>query len=184
LLAFEAEWLGGMAAITGAYLAGLCVAATPSREKVSQELQPIIDSFFGPLFFVSIGLVANARQLGGRPSFFVLLLLVAVLGKVVGCGLTSYLNGFNRREALAVGIGMIPRGEVGLITASLGWTAGLISQAVYVQVVVLVLATTLITPGLLKFAFGVGAMPEVLPATALAPELEEIPAAMAKAADA
>jgi Kef-type K+ transport system membrane component KefB len=186
LLAFTAEWLGGMAAITGAYLAGLCVAATPSREKVTSELQPIINSFFGPLFFVSIGLAANARRLGGRPSFFVLLLLVAVLGKVVGCGLTSHFNGFNRREALAVGIGMIPRGEVGLITAGLGWAAGLISQTVYVQVVVLVLATTLITPGLLKIAFADTFRKESLTDMAVleAPEFDELPRAVAKAADA
>jgi Kef-type K+ transport system membrane component KefB len=153
LMAFEAEWLGGMAAITGAYLAGLFIASQPVREKVSQDLHPMIHSFFGPLFFVSVGLEINARQLGGNLVFFFVLLTVAIVGKVVGCGIGARLNGFGNRESLIVGAGMIPRGEVGLITASLGFAAGLVSQSVYTEVVVLVLATTLLTPGLLKFAF-------------------------------
>jgi Kef-type K+ transport system membrane component KefB len=80
LLAFQVEWLGGMAGITGAYLGGL----------------------------------------DGRFAFFFLLLLIAVVGKIVGCGAGALLSGFTRRVSLVVGVGMIPRGEVGLITASLG----------------------------------------------------------------
>ena len=142
-----------MAAITGAYIAGLFVAQTPSHQKVLQDLNPIIHSFFGPLFFVSIGLAVNARHVSGGIAFFVILLAIAVLGKIAGCGLGARLNGFTGRESLIVGIGMIPRGEVGLITASLGLAAGLVSSDLYVQVVVLVLITTLITPALLRFAF-------------------------------
>jgi len=153
LLAFQAQWLGGMAAITGAYIAGLFVAQTPSHQKVLQDLNPIIHSFFGPLFFVSIGLAVNARHVSGGIAFFVILLAIAILGKIAGCGLGARLNGFTGRESLIVGIGMIPRGEVGLITASLGLAAGLVSSDLYVQVVVLVLITTLITPALLRFAF-------------------------------
>jgi len=72
LLAFNAEWLGGMAAITGAYLAGLFVAATPAREKVAQEIHSHDPSFFGPIFFVSIGLEVNAGTLreGSNSSYF------------------------------------------------------------------------------------------------------------------
>jgi Kef-type K+ transport system membrane component KefB len=153
LLAFDAEWLGGMAAITGAYLAGLFVAATPAREKVVQEIHPMVNALFGPIFFVSIGLEVNARNLTGGIAFFILLLLIAIVGKIAGCGLGAFTSGFNKRESLVVGVGMIPRGEVGLITASLGFAAGLVSQNVYAQSVVLVLMTTLITPVLLKFAF-------------------------------
>lgn len=153
LMAFDAEWLGGMAAITGAYLAGLFVAATPDRENVSREIHPMINSFFGPIFFVSIGLEVNARHLAGGIGFFLLLLLIAIVGKIAGCGLGALGSGFSRRESLVVGVGMIPRGEVGLITASLGFAAGVVSQNVYAQVVILVLMTTLITPVLLRFAF-------------------------------
>jgi len=153
VFAFEAQWLGGMAAITGSYLAGLFVAMTPNREKVSQEVQPMLNSFFGPVFFVSIGMEVNAWHISGRLSFFVLLLGIAIVGKVVGCGLGALGNGFSSQDSLTVGVGMIPRGEVGLITASLGWAAGLVTRDVYIQVVALVLLTTLITPGLLRFLF-------------------------------
>jgi Kef-type K+ transport system membrane component KefB len=152
-LAFATQWAGGMAAITGSYLAGLFVAMTPERERIILELHPMLNSFFGPLFFVSIGMEVNVRHVGGRFSFFVLILTVAVFGKIVGSGLGAYWTGFARRESLAVGVGMIPRGEVGLITATLGWAAGLVTREVYVQAVALVLLTTSITPGLLRFVF-------------------------------
>ena len=153
LFAFLAQRLGGLAAITGAYLAGLFVAMTSAREKVSSELHPMVNSFFGPIFFVSIGLEVNARHLTGGLGFFLALLVVAIVGKIVGCGLGARFNRFTNRESLIVGIGMIPRGEVGLIAASLGLAANLVSRDVYSQVVVLVLITTLITPPLLRVAF-------------------------------
>jgi len=112
LLAFDAEWLGGMAAITGAYLAGLFIAGSPVRDKVAQDLHPMIHSFFGPLFFVSVGLEINARQLGGNLVFFFLLLAVAHCGQGSRCGVGARLNGFGNRDSLIVGAGMIPRGEV------------------------------------------------------------------------
>lgn len=152
-MAFEAQWLGGMAAITGSYLAGLFVAASPQREKVSQEVHPMLNSFFGPVFFVSIGMEVNAWHIGGRLSFFLLLLAIAVLGKIAGCGFGAFCNGFSGRDSMTVGVGMIPRGEVGLITASLGWAAGLVTRDLYIQVVALVLLTTLITPGMLRLMF-------------------------------
>ncbi|MGZ4787908.1 MAG: cation:proton antiporter domain-containing protein, partial [Terriglobales bacterium] len=152
-LAFQAEWLGGMAAITGSYLAGLFVAGTDSHETVSREIQPMINSFFAPLFFVSIGMEVNVWDLRGRLAFFLVLLAVAIFGKIVGCGLGARFAGFHARESLVVGVGMIPRGEVGLITASLGYSAGLVTGNVYVQVVMVVLMSTLVTPGLLRFVF-------------------------------
>lgn len=150
-LAFLAQWAGGMAAITGSYLAGLYVAMTPEREKVVVDLHPMLNSFFGPLFFVSVGMEVNVWHMGGRFSYFVLILAVAVFGKIAGSGLGAYCTGFTSRESLAVGVGMVPRGEVGLITASLGLAAGLVTREVYAQAVVLVLLTTLITPGILRY---------------------------------
>lgn len=164
MMAFQAQWLGGMAAITGSYLAGLFVAATPQREKVSQEVHPMLNSFFGPLFFVSIGMEVNAWHISGRLSFFLLLLGIAIIGKIAGCGFGAFCNGFSGRDSMTVGVGMIPRGEVGLITASLGWAAGLVTRDLYIQVVALVLLTTLMTPGLLRLMF---------PREAAEPELPE-----------
>ena len=153
LFAFHAQWTGGMAAITGSYLAGLFVAETRARERVAQEINPMIHSFFGPLFFVSVGLNVNAWQLRGHLGFFALLLLVAILGKVIGCGLGARFSGITARESVVVGVGMIPRGEVGLIAASLGLAAGLLARETYAQVVVVILAADLATPGLLRLAF-------------------------------
>jgi Kef-type K+ transport system membrane component KefB len=158
LFAFCAAYMGGMAAITGSYLAGVFVAGTPSRKIIVEPLRSMCNAFFGPVFFVSIGLQVDARDLGSHVGFFVALLTVAIAGKVVGCAAGALATGFGKRNSMIVGVGMIPRGEVGLITASLGFAAGLISRGNYVQVVVLVLATTLITPALLRVAF---ARPEI-----------------------
>jgi Kef-type K+ transport system membrane component KefB len=178
-LAFEAQWLGGMAAITGAYLAGIFFALTSAHNKVSQDLQPMVNAFFGPLFFVSIGLDINARHLGGAGVFLLLLLLIAIVGKVAGCGLGALANQFSARESMIVGVGMIPRGEVGLITASIGLAAGIVGRDVYTQVVILVLISTLITPPMLRLVFpkqaGI-AVPEAA--------LEELPAPADGLADA
>jgi Kef-type K+ transport system membrane component KefB len=169
-LAFEAQWLGGMAAITGAYLAGLFFAFTAEHQKIAQDLQPMINALFAPIFFVSIGLDINARQLSGATVFFVLLLAIAIGGKIVGCGLGALGNRFTARESMIVGVGMIPRGEVGLITAAIGLTAGIVTRDVYTQAVILVLITTLITPPLLRFAF------PTEKEKVMAPALEDLPA--------
>lgn len=154
LFAFLAQYGGGMAAITGAYLAGLFIAASPAHGEVIADLRSMTNSFFGPLFFASIGLEINARSLGGHFGFFLLILIVAILGKVFGCGLGGWFKGLSGQDGLIVGVGMIPRGEVGLITANIGWAAGIVSSEIYSLVVVLVLATTLVTPPLLSFCFG------------------------------
>jgi Na+:H+ antiporter len=154
LFAFLAQYGGGMAAITGAYLAGLFIAAGPTHSEVIADLRSMTNSFFGPLFFASIGLEINARSLGGHFGFFFLILMVAILGKVFGCGLGAWFKGFSGRDGSIVGVGMIPRGEVGLITANIGWAAGIVSSEIYSLVIVLVLATTLVTPPLLSFCFG------------------------------
>ena len=153
LFAFSAAYLGGMAAITGAYLAGVFAAATPACKSIVGPLRSLCNAFFGPVFFVSIGLQIDARDLGGHIGFFLALLLVAVAGKIVGCAAGAFATGFGARNSVVVGVGMIPRGEVGLITASIGFAAGLIPRGIYVQVIVLVLATTLVTPALLRLVY-------------------------------
>lgn len=154
LFAFLAESVGAMAAITGAYLAGLFVAATPAHKEVIDDLRSMTNSFFGPLFFVSIGLQINAFQLGKHYQFFFVILAMAVAGKILGCGLGAMSRGFSAKDSLIVGVGMIPRGEVGLITAAIGFSSGLVTSEIYSLVVVLVLVTTVITPLLLRYCPG------------------------------
>jgi Kef-type K+ transport system membrane component KefB len=106
---------------------------------------------------ISIGLKANAQVLGVEGLLFAtVIVVVAILGKVIGCGLGARWGGFTSREALRVGVGMISRGEVGLIVAGIGLGSGWIEQNVYSTMVVMVLATTLVTPIFLRWVFPKG----------------------------
>jgi Kef-type K+ transport system membrane component KefB len=156
LFAWAAEVLGGLAAITGSFLAGVGMSRSPLQEKTASRIRAITYAFLVPVFFVSIGLQANARAIIG-PSLLLLLtmLVVAVASKVLGSGLGALLGGFSRREALRVGVGMISRGEVGLIVATVGVGQGLVGAQLFSVVVLLVLLTTILTPILLRLTFRV-----------------------------
>lgn len=154
LYAWAAEAGGGVAAITGAYLAGVLVAQAGFRHEVEQRLRAFIYAVLVPVFFVSIGLQTNARAL--TPADVPLALAVvaaAIVGKVVGCGGGARLAGFTGREALRIGVGMTSRGEVGLIIASIGLAAGLLEARGFAIMVIMVLATTVVTPPLLRVVF-------------------------------
>jgi Kef-type K+ transport system membrane component KefB len=105
------------------------------------------------VFFVSIGLQANARALGPQVAFVIVLVVVAIVAKAIGCGIGAIASGFNLAQSVRVGVGMISRGEVGLIVAGYGLTNGLIDRDVFSASVIMVLATTMVTPPLLKLVF-------------------------------
>ena len=151
--AWAAEYAGGVAAITGAYVAGVLLAQTPFKRQLDAGIQPLTYSIFVPIFFIGIGLQANGRALGDSVAFTVVLLLVAIVTKAVGCGVFSRLFGFSTQESVRVGAGMISRGEVGLIVAGYGLANGLIGQQVFSAAVIMVLATTMVTPPLLRLTF-------------------------------
>lgn len=154
LFAWSAEVVGGLAAITGAFIAGVGFGRSRLRDEIERDMHTITYAFLVPIFFVSIGLKTNARLLAGPDVAFALaLLLVAVISKVVGCGLGARLGGYTNQESLRVGVGMISRGEVGLIVASVGVNAGLIKTELFSVVAFIVLVTTLITPLLLRLTF-------------------------------
>lgn len=155
LLAFIAEELG-VAAIIGAYFTGVLFSTTPHRNRVSHEIQRIAYSLFTPIFFINIGLNVELRGLSGVYLLGIALVFAAVIGKVIGCGIGARLSNFNIRESLQVGIGMIPRGEVGLIVANLGLKLGIVENNIFATIVLIVLVTTIITPPLLKVAFNSG----------------------------
>ena len=157
LLAVAAEELGGVAAITGSYLAGVMLTLHPDlKEALEERLSVLAYSFFVPIFFVNIGLEADLVDAlaASGPAFVLLILAVAVAGKIVGSGLGVRPFGFGWLESLRVGIGMVSRGEVALIVAGIGLQEGVISQAVFSVMVVMTLFTTLITPILLRWSFG------------------------------
>ena len=151
--AWSAEALGGVAAITGAYLAGVCFARTPFKSRIDAGIHPVTYSLFVPVFFVGIGLDADARHLGGRILFTLLLVAVAIVTKALGCGVGARVLGLTRQESIRVGLGMISRGEVGLIVAGYGLAHGIIGTDVFSASVLMVLATTLVTPPLLRLTF-------------------------------
>ena len=151
--AWAAEYAGGVAAITGAYVAGVLLAQTPFKRQLDAGIQPLTYSIFVPIFFIGIGLQANGRVLGDSVAFTVVLVLVAIVTKAVGCGVFSRLFGFSTQESVRVGAGMISRGEVGLIVAGYGLANGLIGQQVFSAAVLMVLATTMVTPPLLRLTF-------------------------------
>ena len=163
LYAWAAEYLGGVAAITGSYMAGVLFAQTSCKERIDRGIHPLTYSFFVPVFLINIGLRADVRQLIGQIPLTLFILTVAILGKVVGCGVLALLAGFDRREALRVGVGMISRGEVGLIVAGYGLAHGIIGNDIFSAMVLMVLVTTMITPIWLRRVFprvdGEGAAP-------------------------
>jgi len=154
IYAWAAEVVGGIAAITGAFLVGLAFARSPLKQEIEHSFSALTYGFFVPLFFVSIGLEANARAVTGSSLLFGLaLILVAVVSKILGGGLGAWWGGLTRSESLRLGIGMVSRGEVGLIVASVGLTEGLIDDVVFAEIVLVVLVTTVITPLLLRWAY-------------------------------
>lgn len=152
IFGFFAEYVG-VAAITGAYIAGLILSATPYKNRISNGTQVLAYNLFTPIFFINIGLGVNVRLLGGVLVFGTFLTLAALIGKIVGCGIGAKISGFNNRESLQVGIGMMSRGEVSLIMASLGESMGVIGADIYAAVIMMILVSTLATPPLLKMLF-------------------------------
>jgi Kef-type K+ transport system membrane component KefB len=153
IYAWAAEYGGGVAAITGAYVAGVLLAQTPFKQQIDAGIHPLTYSIFVPLFFIGIGLQANGRELGDQATFTLVLVLVAIVAKAIGCGVFARMFGFSTTESIRVGAGMISRGEVGLIVAGYGLANGLIGQQVFSAAVIVVLVTTMVTPPLLRLTF-------------------------------
>ena len=155
--AWAAEALGGVAAITGAYLAGIILAQSEMAQRLEQKVKTLVYGLFVPIFFVDIGLQADLREFFAAGPDMVRLALwvsvVAVLAKVLGSGAGALLTRFRPIEALRVGTGMVSRGEVGLIVANVGIGAGLITRDLFSVVVLMVIVTTLVTPVMLRWTF-------------------------------
>lgn len=147
--------LMGMAGIIGAFAAGIAVSQTPFRHTVETKIEPIAYSIFVPVFFVSIGLNVSLEGVGQQIGFVVILTITAILTKLLGGALGARLTGFNKRTSMAIGAGMVSRGEVALIIASTGLQAGLLLPQYFTSVIIMVIFTTLVAPPLLKILFGV-----------------------------
>ncbi|MBU7031646.1 MAG: cation:proton antiporter [Theionarchaea archaeon] len=141
-----------VAGITGAFIAGIVMSNSPQKEVISNKVSSLGYGFFVPLFFVYIGVNANIYDIT-MIDLAVVVIILAIIGKIFGSGIMAFLGGFSRRDALKIGIGMVPRMEVALIIASLGLTSGVTSPFIYSLTVAIVLVTTLVTPPLIKLIF-------------------------------
>jgi len=144
----------GLAMIIGGYVMGLALSRTDISHAVRENLHPIA-TLLVPVFFTVMGMMVDVSQLLS-PTILVFGLTytaVAILAKLIGCGLPLLACGFKPRGALRVGIGMIPRGEVALIVAGIGLSSGLLSQEVFGVAILMTLVTTLTAPPLLVRAF-------------------------------
>ncbi len=164
LFGWSAEYLGGVAAITGAFIAG--VGVSRGREAIKRQVDGAVNSiayaFLVPIFFVNIGLEIDLSMfpLSALP-LAAAVLGVAVASKVVGCGLGARLAGFNHRESLQLGVCMISRGEVGLIIASLGLSARVFraDEPLFAALFLVILLSTVLTPPLVRRVFLVSPVP-------------------------
>jgi len=151
--AISAEWMGSVAAITGAYLLGYVFAGSTYKADVERSFYAIGHGLLIPLFFVSIGLSSDYRALAGHWKFMLVVLFVAVIGKLFGCGLAALASGMDWVRSLRIGCGMISRGEVGLIVTAMGASTGIFGQSEVAVMVAMVLLTTLLTPLALRAAY-------------------------------
>jgi Kef-type K+ transport system membrane component KefB len=154
LYGWTAETLGSMAAITGAFLAGLMLSRSQVKERIESGIGTIAYAVFVPIFFVNVGLSANGQEMTIEYLWFALaLIIVAILSKLFGAGLGAYIAGMSRRESLQLGAAMMSRGEVGLIVASVGIAEGWLGKDAFTAVIGVVIITTLITPISLRLLF-------------------------------
>jgi Kef-type K+ transport system membrane component KefB len=138
----------GLSAIVGAFIAGVSFEGVRlTRSKNLKEGAEYLQIIFASIFFVSLGILADFHALTPEILvFLVALTIVAIITKVIGCGLPARLSGLCSKDALIVGFGMAPRGEVAMIVALIGLETGIIGQGVYVTLVLMSLLTTLFTP--------------------------------------
>ena len=143
----------GLSPIVGAFSVGMAVASTKIIKRVEDYVDKL-EIIFAPLFFAIIGAQVNLTGINMDVLFLsAIIIVVAIFSKLAGCGLPALVFLRNRSKAMKVGIGMISRGEVGLIVAGIGVTSGVLSSNIYTTVIIMVAITTLITPVWLKKAY-------------------------------
>ncbi|HII4525508.1 TPA: cation:proton antiporter [Clostridium perfringens] len=154
LLSFCAEEFFGVADITGAFIAGLVISDSNRSKYLNSRFETLSYMLLSPIFFASIGIKVQLTAMTKTIFIFaILLLLVAILSKVLGCALGAKLCKYSNREAIQIGTGMISRGEVALIVANKGIAMGLMLPEFLAPVVIVVVVTTIVTPILLKVVF-------------------------------
>ncbi|MGE4353100.1 MAG: cation:proton antiporter [Oscillospiraceae bacterium] len=152
-LAYCSEAFFGIADITGAYFAGLIICNTQRTKYIASRFETLSYILLSPIFFASVGIEVTLTAMSGQIILFtVALTAVAVLSKLLGCGLGAKLCGYESGEALQIGAGMITRGEVSLIIVSKGNALGLVDSSLFTPIIIMVVTTAIVSPILLKTA--------------------------------
>ncbi|MEG1847436.1 MAG: cation:proton antiporter [Lachnospiraceae bacterium] len=154
ILAYVAEKYFGIADITGAYVAGIILCSIRDSNYIAEKMDVNSYMIFGPIFFASIGLKTNIDHISSSILLFsICFVIVALVCKVVGCGLMAKACKFNGKDSLKIGVGMMTRGEVALIVSQKGLSVGLLEPVFFTAVILLIIISSVITPLLLKVLY-------------------------------
>lgn len=152
--AYAAERFFGIADITGAYVAGIVLCSIRDSKYIAEKMDINSYMLFGPVFFASIGLKTSIDNVNGGVLLFSLaFVLVALVTKIIGCGLMSRLCRFSWADSLKVGVGMMTRGEVALIVSQKGLSVGLVEPVYFTAVILLIIVSSISTPIILKLLY-------------------------------
>ena len=161
--AYAAERFFGIADITGAYVAGIVLCSMRDSSYIEEKMEISSYMIFGPVFFASIGLKTNIDSVDGKILLFSMgFVIVALIAKIVGCGLVAKLCRFRFQDALKIGVGMMTRGEVALIVAQKGLSVGLLTPVYFTSVILLIIVSSISTPIILKVLYAKDRMAEDL----------------------
>lgn len=152
--AYAAEHYFGIADITGAYVAGIILCSIRDSSYIEEKMEVSSYMIFGPVFFASIGLKTSIDNLDGSILLFSLgFVAVALITKIVGCGLMAKLCRFRFQDSLKIGVGMMTRGEVALIVSQKGLSVGLLNPVYFTSVILLIIVSSISTPIVLKVLY-------------------------------
>ena len=152
--AYAAEHFFGIADITGAYVAGIILCSMRDSSYIEEKMEVSSYMIFGPVFFASIGLKTNIDNVNGSILLFSLgFVLIALITKIIGCGLMAKLCRFRFQDSLKIGVGMMTRGEVALIVAQKGLSVGLLTPVYFTSVILLIIVSSISTPIILKLLY-------------------------------
>jgi len=153
-LSFIAERFFGIADITGAYVAGIILCSIKDSDYIAEKMDINSYMLFGPVFFASIGLKTNISEMNMDILFFSIgFVLVALICKIIGCGLVARLCKFSANDSFKIGIGMMTRGEVALIVSQKGLAVGLLNDVYFTSVILLIIVSSIATPIILKVLY-------------------------------
>lgn len=154
LMAYCAETFFGIADITGAYVAGIILCNLRDAEYIAGKMDISSYMLFGPVFFASIGLNISFDGFTLDLLWFsIAFVIVALVGKIIGCGLVAKLFKNNLKDSLKIGVGMMTRGEVALIVANKGLSVGMVEQRYFLAVILLIIVSSISVPIILKLLF-------------------------------